>query len=67
VVCMEGKRSAYETLVGRAKGKRSLGRPRSQWEDNIKRILKKPKGVWGIWFCFSQNTAVFGVLYYQLV
>jgi hypothetical protein len=35
-------------LVGRATGKRSLGRPRNRWEDNIKRILKKPKGGYGL-------------------
>jgi hypothetical protein len=40
---MEGRTGAYRALVGRAKGKRSLGRPRNRWEDNIKRILKKPK------------------------
>ena len=44
VACMEGRRGAYGALVGIAKGKRSFGRPRSRWEDNIKRILKKPKG-----------------------
>jgi len=29
-------RGAYRVLVGRPKGKRSLGRPRHRWEDNIK-------------------------------
>ena len=27
---------AYRILVGRHKGKKSLGRPRLRWEDNIK-------------------------------
>jgi hypothetical protein len=29
-------RGAYRVLVGRPKGKRPLGRPRSRWENNIK-------------------------------
>jgi hypothetical protein len=29
-------RCAYRVLVGRPEGKRSLGRPRCRWEDNIK-------------------------------
>jgi hypothetical protein len=30
------KKNAYRILVGKAEGKRSLGRPRRRWEDNIK-------------------------------
>jgi hypothetical protein len=30
----EGK-SAYRLLVGRPEGRRSFGRPRHRWEDNI--------------------------------
>jgi hypothetical protein len=26
----------YNTLVGKSEGKRSLGRPRRRWKDNIK-------------------------------
>jgi hypothetical protein len=33
---------------GRAKGKRTLGRPRSREEDNIKGMLKKPMGGHGL-------------------
>jgi hypothetical protein len=29
-------RGAYNILVGRPEGRRSLGRPRRRWEDNIK-------------------------------
>jgi hypothetical protein len=29
-------RGVYRVLVGRPEGKRSLGRPRRRWEDNIK-------------------------------
>jgi len=31
--------SLYGVLVGKSEGKRSLGRPRSRWEDNIKMDL----------------------------
>jgi hypothetical protein len=33
---MGEKKCAYKILVGRAEGRRSLGRPRRRWEDNIK-------------------------------
>jgi hypothetical protein len=40
-------RGAYTILVGRPEGRRSLGRPRRRWEDNIKMDLQ---GVgWGAW------------------
>jgi hypothetical protein len=34
-------------LVGKAEGKRPLGRPVHRWEDNIKMDLKK-LGWWGV-------------------
>jgi hypothetical protein len=33
------KRNAYRSLVGKPEGKRSLGRPRRQWLDNIRMDL----------------------------
>jgi len=36
VARMGERRGAYRVLVGKRKGKRSLGRPRRRWEDNIK-------------------------------
>jgi hypothetical protein len=33
------KRTAYRLLVGKPEGKRSLGRPRHGWLDNIKMYL----------------------------
>jgi hypothetical protein len=39
-VTLMGYRSAYRFLVARLKGKRSLGRPRPTWEDNIKMDLQ---------------------------
>jgi hypothetical protein len=40
VARMGTRRGAYEVLVGKPEGKRSLGRPRHRWEDNIKMDLQ---------------------------
>jgi hypothetical protein len=34
-------RGVYRVLVGKAEGKRPLGRPNSRWEDNIKMDLQE--------------------------
>jgi hypothetical protein len=34
-------RGVYRVLVGRAEGKRPLGRSRRRWEDNIKMDLRE--------------------------
>jgi hypothetical protein len=39
VARMGEKRSVYRLLVGKTKGKRSLGRPRRRWVDNIRMDL----------------------------
>ncbi|KAJ4425988.1 hypothetical protein ANN_27614 [Periplaneta americana] len=41
VARMGKSRNAYRVLVGRPEGKRSLGRPRRRWEDNIKMDLRE--------------------------
>ena len=33
---MEEGRGVHKVLVGKPEGKRTLGRPRRRWEDNIK-------------------------------
>ena len=33
--CHVRRRDTYRVLVGKTEGKRSLGRPRHRWEDNI--------------------------------
>jgi hypothetical protein len=38
---MGEKRNAYRILVGKPEGKRSLGRPRRRWVDNIKMDLRE--------------------------
>jgi len=43
---MGEERGMYRVLVGKARGKRPLGRPRHRWEDNIKMDLQG-SGVWG--------------------
>jgi hypothetical protein len=35
------KMNAYRILVGKPKGKRSLGRPRRKWVDNIKMDVRE--------------------------
>jgi hypothetical protein len=37
---MGEERGVYRVLVGRAEGKRPLGRPRRRWKDNIKMNLR---------------------------
>jgi hypothetical protein len=39
-------RIAYRILVGKADGKRPLGRPRRRWLDNIKMNLREDVIVW---------------------
>jgi len=38
---MGDRRGAYRVLVGRSDGKRSFGRYRTRWEDNIKIDLQE--------------------------
>jgi hypothetical protein len=38
---MGEKRHAYRILAGMPEGKRSLGRPRRRWVDNIKMDLRE--------------------------
>lgn len=39
----EEHENVYEILVGKPEGRRSLGRHRTRWEDNIKMHLKEIK------------------------
>jgi hypothetical protein len=52
---MGEKRYAYRLLVGKAEGKRPLGRPRRRWVDNIKMDLLE-RGWGGVdWIGLSQD------------
>jgi 3-oxoacyl-ACP reductase-like protein len=51
---MGERRGLYRVLVGKAEGKRPLGRPRYRWEDNIKMDLQEV-GCWGMdWIELAQ-------------
>jgi hypothetical protein len=47
-------RNVYKALVGEPEGKRSLGRPKSGWEDEIKMDLTETG--WGVeWIQLAQD------------
>ena len=41
VVRTEEGRSSFKNLTGKPTGKRSLGRPRRRWEDNVRMDLEE--------------------------
>ena len=41
IACMGEGRGVYRVLVEKPEGRRTLGRPRHRWEDNIKMDLKE--------------------------
>jgi hypothetical protein len=49
------KRNAYRILVGKPEGKRSLGRRRRKWEDNIKMDLREIGWVGMDWIDLAQD------------
>jgi hypothetical protein len=52
---LKEKRNVYRLLVGKAEGKRLLGRPRPRWRDNIKMDLLEI-GVNGVdWIGLTQD------------
>jgi len=48
VASMEDRRGVYRVWVGKPDGKRTLGRPRRRWEDNIKMDLEEWEGRYGL-------------------
>jgi len=48
-------RGVHRVLVGKPEGKRSLGRPRLRWEDNIKMDLREVGGG-GDWTELAQDS-----------
>ena len=52
---MEQSRNAYRVFVGKPEGKRSLGRPRRRWEDNIKMDLSEVGCDPGVWIDLAED------------
>ncbi|KAJ4444228.1 hypothetical protein ANN_06019 [Periplaneta americana] len=55
VARMGESRNAYRVLVGRPEGKRSLGRPRRRWKDNIKMDLREVGYDYRDWINLAQD------------
>ena len=49
-------RSAFKILIGKPIGKRSLGRPRRRWEDNIRMDLEEIGINAGNWVDSAQDS-----------
>jgi hypothetical protein len=55
VASMWEESGVHRVLVGKAEGKRSLGRPRRRWENNIKMNVQEVGGGRGDWMELAQN------------
>ena len=55
VACMGEGRGVHRVLMGKAEGKRPLGRPRRRWEDNVKMDLQEVVGGCGDWMELAQD------------
>ena len=55
VARMGEDRGVHGLLVGKPQGKRSLGRPRHKWEDNIKMDLQEVRWGRGDWIELAQD------------
>ena len=53
---MGEERGVYRVLVGKPEGKRSLGRPRSRWVDNIRTNLQEVGCGYMDWIGLAQDT-----------
>ena len=62
VARMEESMSAFKILTGKPTGKRSLGRPRRRWEDNIRMDLEEIGIIVGNWVDSAQDKEYWGVL-----
>jgi hypothetical protein len=52
---MGDRRGVYRVLVGKLEGKRTLGRPRRSWEDNIKMNIREVGCGIMDWIQLAQN------------
>jgi hypothetical protein len=48
-------RGVHRVLVGKPEGKRTLGRPRRRWEDNINMDLREGGGGCGDWMELAED------------
>jgi hypothetical protein len=55
VARMGEDRGVHRVLVGKSEGKRTLGRPRRRWEDNIKMDIQDVGGGRGDWMELAQD------------
>jgi hypothetical protein len=55
VARMGEDRGVHRVLVGKPEGKRPLGRPKHEWEDNIKMDLQEVGGCRGDWMELAQD------------
>jgi hypothetical protein len=53
--CGAKKRGVHRVFVGKPEGKRSLGRPRRRWENNIKMDLQEVGVGRGDWIELAQD------------
>ena len=52
---MGEERGVHRVPIGKPEEKRSLGRPRRRWEDNIKMALQEVGGSCGDWMELAQD------------
>ena len=52
---MEEGRRVHGVLVGKLEGKKTIGRPRHRWEDDIKTDLQEVGGGCGDWMKLAQD------------
>jgi hypothetical protein len=52
---MVEERVVYRILVGKSEGKRSLGRPRRRWEDNVRMDLQEVRCGCEDWIGLAQD------------
>jgi len=52
---MGERRGVHRVLVGKPDGKRSLGKPKRRWKDNIKMELQEVGGGRGDWMELAQD------------
>ena len=52
---MEQIRNTYRVLVGKPECKRTIGRPRRRWKDNIKKDMREVSGDHGDWIALAED------------